>query len=270
MQIYYRISDNSDDKHRMPGVTKALCLKNCLDTFDRANVTVFADNCNDDTLEMVKNTGVKFEESRNNDAGSLLKCLGRAIDTGGYVYFVEDDYLHHPDSAKILLEGFGYGEYVSLYDHPMKYGSQNSFAISAQVGRGQHSHWLLCHANCMTFATTANALKNDIDVFKDGCRECLPKQSIIWNRLFDRGKPIAVSVPGKAWHVDLTCYTVNGVVTAEKWATDLAVDALADELLAIHPELFSTVVWARSSSTDPLKMLEALVKLTTNESRASH
>jgi len=59
-----------------------------------------------------------------NGAGTFNLGLDLALkfDYDDIVYFVENDYLHLPDSSKVLLDAFELGfDYITLYDHPDKY-----------------------------------------------------------------------------------------------------------------------------------------------------
>ena len=78
------------------------------------------------------------------------------------VYSVEDDYLHHVGWPKALREAFDQlGEkitYVTLYDHPDKYGSQYK-SLQSTVYHTNSCHWRSTPSTTNTYALRFRDLK---------------------------------------------------------------------------------------------------------------
>ena len=127
INVYYRISDGSYDKLKPNFVTKQNCLKNCQQVFGSKNFNIIADNVRDATWEWLNNAFPTINKDRTNlrsGARSFNLALDHALklDSSSVIYFVEDDYIHLPESDRILIEGLRLGaDYVTLYDHPDKY-----------------------------------------------------------------------------------------------------------------------------------------------------
>jgi hypothetical protein len=87
------------------------------------------------------------------------------------VYFLENDYLHLPNSHKAIYDALLLGaDYVTLYDHPDKYmrreqgGNpfvQEDNAEQTKVYLGKNNHWKLTNSTTMTFAARVSTLKKD-------------------------------------------------------------------------------------------------------------
>lgn len=184
MKIFYRISDIPQDKikDKPEYISNKNCLNNFVNTFnaDDCEINILADSVCDDTYNMVcqyvQESNILRVNERNG-AATFRIAFNQALqyDDNEIIYFVENDYIHKPDSYKILLEGFSLGfPYVTLYDHPDKYMKQNKvgsnpFADGAEktkVYRTASSHWKITNATTMTFATKVKDLKIDESVIR--------------------------------------------------------------------------------------------------------
>ena len=178
MKIFYRISDGSYKKDRLPNATKKHCLDNFLQFFPSNEVFIYADNVKDETFEWLSSYNCELIRTNGgSSAGGFRIVLAAALDlpTNEVLYFVEDDYLHLPNSREILLEGIERSHYVTLYDHVDKYipatMGGNPFigddgAEETKVLLTKNRHWKLTNSTTMTFATTTDVLREDADVWK--------------------------------------------------------------------------------------------------------
>ena len=175
MRIIYRISDAGYSKVKPDYVTNENCLKNFCNVFFKHiyDINIIADNCSKDTLKMIQ----KYIDPLNiekTSEGSGAQTFNLALDKAlGYnddeiIYFVENDYIHKPDSDKLIKEGIELGApFVTLYDHPDKYVDPskggNKYcqggAEDTRVYLTNSSHWKITNSTTMTFASKVKTLR---------------------------------------------------------------------------------------------------------------
>ena len=168
LTIYYRISDAGYPKIKPPYINNENCLKNAVNQFppsDNAWV-VIADNCSELTIAMIRKYIPEESIIRcqvGNGAGTFKLALSMALSLPkeSFIYFLENDYLHRPNSKKILMEGLQVAPYVSLYDHPGHY--EHLEGLSADVDetlvlQTETCYWKMAHSTTMTFATNVSTL----------------------------------------------------------------------------------------------------------------
>ncbi len=233
MRIFYRISDEGYKKEKLPGADKHRCLENFLSIFGAENTTIIADNCHRPLLEWLDRQNLKVVETNLGNAGSFLHALDMAcvLPKNEIVYFVEDDYLHRPEAPKILPEGFAQADYVTLYDHPDKYGPLYNFGEPCRIFRKPNSHWRTTVSTCMTFAAKVETLKKDRFVFHSNCLNNHPHDHEIFVQLRHQGRTLACCIPGAACHVDLTYSLEIGQMAIEDWALDIAIQDIKAVLM---------------------------------------
>lgn len=251
MRIYYRISDNSYPKQKLPGADKNVCLLNFLKVFRdvvfakdvldgkaKPPMTIIADRCGEATMKMIEQTGLPIQQTDLGNAGSIHHALDLAIQEchdGELAYFVEDDYLHLGNAEQLLREGMMLADYSTLYDHPDKYTNLYDMGETSKVVRTNSSHWRFTISTCMTFAAKVSALKEDIDIFKkhtgtvekDGEH---PIDHEIFCELREKGRKLAVCIPGAACHTDLTFSGFAGALMIEPWAIQTMIHELEEKL----------------------------------------
>ena len=223
MKVFYRISDNGYIKPKLREASKTFCLDNFLDAFPKNLITVIADRCNPDTIEMVKLRKLHLIETNLGNAGSYQYALDEACKLDDVIYFVEDDYLHKPDAERILLEGFSFGDYITLYDHPDKYTKIYSFGEISKVSRGGLSHWRYTQSTCMTFAAKSSTLRQDREIWDKHTKNQHPYDHESFTELQKKGRKIAVCIPGSAIHVDIS--SPESLSFVEPWAIRLLIGA---------------------------------------------
>lgn len=215
MKIFYRISDAGYDKVKPDYINNESCLNNFCQHFNPDSIDVIADNVSDDTYNMI----CKYIKPDNitkvsigHGAGTFNLALDKALqlDDTEYVYFVENDYLHLPNSYNVLKEGLDFGvAYVTLYDHPDKYLDPSLGGNPYCQGGGEYTkvylthstHWKVTNSTTMTFASTVEYLKEDEQVWRKWTAGTHPDDFEIFVELNKGHKRNVLScIPGYATH----------------------------------------------------------------------
>jgi hypothetical protein len=227
MKIFYRISDNSYAKTKIPGATKHNCLRNFINCFTGSEKYVIADNVTAETLSMINDIfdGQVFV-TKSSNAKSFIWSIKKAIELFSddeEIYFCEDDYFHRLTSEIVLQEGLKISNYVTLYDHPDKY---NKFGVSESsvVYRTKSCHWRKCVSTCMTFGTHVKDLKEDFEILNRWTTGSHPHDHQMFHELTtQKGKSLISAIPGLACHLDLTFPLQNDNMNLiEDWAYNIA------------------------------------------------
>lgn len=292
MRIYYRISDNSYPKVKLPGATKKVCLENLkkvLMPMDE-DLVIIADNCGPGTIEWLKTMNHPVHETHLGNAGALLFAMQDALKThaNNYkpLYFLEDDYLHEPTRAywamqdaryellnRIYVGGGRNSGYWTLYDHPDKYSSLYNYHEVGKVVRTRHTHWRTSISTTMTFAVHLTTLKQDFPIWEKFLVEATkngtnhPPDHEIFKALGEAGRELFVAIPGAALHTDLTTYvppsprtiTAHCTQQVEQWAIELMWDRLLKEVMS-YPE-GGTIFRDMFGAEEPTRNFPGLARL---------
>ena len=214
MKIIYRISDSGYNKVKPAYINNEACLLNALDTFstEKHDWLVIADNVSEATKQMLERYVLNIKHvSVGHGAGTFNLALDEALQSPDeeIMYFLENDYLHKPNSDKIIQEGLQLGaSFVSLYDHPDKYlpPSQggNPYceggAEDTRVYLTESTHWKITNSTTMTFAATVSTLKKAEETLRKYTQGTYPEDFKMFLDLREQGKLLISSIPGYSTH----------------------------------------------------------------------
>lgn len=213
MKIIYRISDSGYNKVKPDYIGNEQCLKNATETFKNADWSIIADNCSPETLTMIEEiTDCNIEiVSVGHGAGTFNLALDEALqyDDDEIIYFIENDYLHKPNSQKIFEEGFTLGaSFISLYDHPDKYlpPSQggNPYcqggAEDTRVYLTDSCHWKITNSTTMTFAAKVKTLKRTEEILRKHTNTTHPNDFNMFLELREKNELLITPLPGYSTH----------------------------------------------------------------------
>jgi hypothetical protein len=214
MRIIYRISDSGYNKIKPDYINNEACLLNALDMFstEQHEWLVIADNVSEETKNMIEKYVLNVEYvSVGHGAGTFNLALNEALKHGEdeIIYFLENDYLHKPNSSKIIEEGLSLGaSFVSLYDHPDKYLSPerggNPYceggAESTRVYLTESTHWKITNSTTMTFAAKVSALRENEEILRHHTSGTHPNDFQMFMELRANNKLLVTPIPGYATH----------------------------------------------------------------------
>ena len=203
MKIIYRISDTGYNKVKPDYINNENCLKNFVHVFGNQDLYIIADNCNNDTLKMI--TKYIYSDriqkvSVGNGAGTFNLALDKALtwEDNEIVYFVENDYIHLPNSPKIIEEGIKLGApYITLYLHPDKFippqqgGNpevDETGGYLTRIYRGETELFGMFNSTTMTFASTVKNLKQDEEILRKWTSGTHPDDFKMFLDLRSKGK----------------------------------------------------------------------------------
>ena len=213
MKIIYRISDAGYSKVKPSYVSNEQCLRNAVEVFKDADWTIIADNCSPETLTMVEgiiDCNIEIV-SVGHGAGTFNLALDKALtfNDDEIVYFIENDYLHKPQSAKVLVEGLELGAaFASLYDHPDKYldpsKGGNPYcqggAEDTRVHLTESCHWKITNSTTMTFAAKVSTLRRAEEILRKHTSGTHPNDFHMFLELREKGELLVTSIPGYSTH----------------------------------------------------------------------
>ena len=215
MKIIYRISDAGYKKEKPDYINNENCLKNATEIFKDASWLVIADNVSEPTKKMIRkyieeDSDVEYV-SVGHGAGTFNLALDEALtlDDDEIVYFIENDYIHKPNSQKILEEGFELGApFVALYDHPDKYldpsRGGNPYcqggAEDTRVYLSDSTHWKITNSTTMTFAAKVSTLKKYEDTLRNFTNGTHPNDFQMFLSLRDQAGLLLTPIPGYSTH----------------------------------------------------------------------
>lgn len=214
MKVLYRISDGLTKPNKFPHASKRYCLENFLEHFPTEEVIIYADNVQEESYQWVQTLGCITHRTYGGSSAAGFRIVfdvALEFDDDEIVYFVEDDYLHLPNSRTVLLEGLQRAEYISLYDHLDKYLSPtyggNLFigddgAEETKVFLTDHSHWKLTNSTTMTFASTVKILREDADIWRKHSTGICPRDFQAFLDVREKGRTLATPLPGYSTHCD--------------------------------------------------------------------
>jgi len=205
MNIIYRISDAGYNKVKPEYINNENCLKNSINIFNKENWLIISDNYSGDLKQYNKKVQ---NVTIGHGAGTFNLALDYALllNDNEIVYFIENDYLHKPDSDKILLEGFELGaDYVSLYDHPDKYmDGTNPYVENGgeytKVYLSNSCHWKLTNSTTMTFAAKVKTLSEDEYILREFTKTTHPNDFQMFLALREKGRSLITPIPGYSTH----------------------------------------------------------------------
>ncbi|WP_307768511.1 hypothetical protein [uncultured Bacteroides sp.] len=177
--ILFRISDMGRNKMRPKWFTREKCLLNAIKQFPEGKCDwIIIGNCiTDSTYQWLQQVApfariIRAEEKNAADSFRLAFNTICNLPDDRLVYMIEDDYVHRDGSLKALQEIFRSGEadYVTLYDHPDKYGygADNPYVIGGEktkVFLTESSHWKYSVSTTMTMAAFVHTFLRDKNVF---------------------------------------------------------------------------------------------------------
>jgi len=214
MKIIYRISDTGYNKVKPDYISNENCLANAVNVFKEDDWTIIADNISEDTDSMIQKYISKdsiIYASKGNGAATFNIALDIALkyNDNEIVYFIENDYLHKPNSKKILEEGFNLNPaFVTLYDHPDKFldpaRGGNPYckggAEDTRVYLTSSIHWKITNSTTMTFASKVSTLRETESILRKHTSESYPKDFDMFLELRKNNRILISSIPGYSTH----------------------------------------------------------------------
>ena len=182
--------------------------------FKEVDWHIFADNTSPKTDNMifkyVPDYAVELV-SVGHGAGTFNLALDKALtyDDDEIIYFIENDYLHKPQSQKVLEEGFNLGaSFVSLYDYPDKYMDPtrggNPYceggAEDTRVYLTDTCHWKITNSTTMTFASKVKTLKKNELILRKHTSGPHPDDFKMFLELRQNNELLITPIPGYSTH----------------------------------------------------------------------
>jgi hypothetical protein len=207
-------SEVSQHKSRIRGFSRQKCHDNLLATLDTdlVNVTFLLDTFHPTKTPHFVTTQTKYRVisfKGGTETASFLTLLDYVVSLKlkpeTLIYFLEDDYLHRPNWASILLEGFSIAgiSYMTLYDHRDKYFLPAYDTLESKLFYTPSCHWRTTPSTTNTYAMRYQTLLDDLPIhkqFSENRRITADHDKFI--ELGRRGATLISPLPGFSTHCD--------------------------------------------------------------------
>lgn len=221
-KVFFRTSKKFG-KNPPVGINDKTTFHSLLLSFDKSEIIVICDNCDDEQINYFKNQNVDLHITQLGNCMSYIYQLELAIKLDIDVfYFVEADHLHLPNQKVYLNDGLKLFDFVSLYDHPDKYFWPQYETLKSKIYLSNSGYWRTTPSTVMTFALKRETLYKcytilTSDEFIKKENNC-PLDHDLFLRLGEIGYKIGTPLPGKSTHLDIGGHSpyINWIEFANK------------------------------------------------------
>ena len=110
MKIYYRLSDKGRRDNKPDYINLKNCLINFCKHFRKEDIIIIADNIEESTYKFLltlfnKNKIIRTKLGNSKSFIFTMDLVIKDNSSNTDIYFIEDDYIHKPNSYKVLTEG---------------------------------------------------------------------------------------------------------------------------------------------------------------------
>lgn len=206
-QVFFRTSKKFG-KNPIPEVNSYITFQSLLQSFNKSEIAVIADNASLEQQEYFMRHSNCCYLTRLGNCGSFQLQVKLAIEKhiADVYYFTEDDHLHLPLQKQFLSAGLDHFDFVSLYDHPDKYGDWQDHGLMRKVIATQAGHFAGTPNTVMTFAIKRETLIRCADFFLQGpyIKTDLefPQDHQMFTDLMGQGYSIGSCLPGRSTHCE--------------------------------------------------------------------
>jgi len=206
-QVFFRTSKKFG-KNPIPEANSYITFKSLLQSFDKSEITVIADNASPEQQEyFMRHANCCYLTKLGNCGSFQLQIkLAKEKHLADIYYFTEDDHLHLPQQKQFLDAGLDHFDFVSLYDHPDKYDQWQEYGLMRKVIATQVGHFAGTPSTVMTFALKRQTLIQCADFFLHGpyikTDLSFPQDHQMFTDLVGQGYSVGSCLPGRSTHCE--------------------------------------------------------------------
>jgi hypothetical protein len=217
--VFFRTSKRFG-KTPLPDVDTFTTLCSLLQSFDRQEIVIIADNAPQDKTNILIGSGFQTYITQRGNCGSykLQLSLAKEVYKSEYVYFVEEDHLHLPNQKAALESGLEHFDIVSMYDHPDKYSWRMYKELSRRIIATRLCHFGSAPSTVMTFGMKHSTLIKHYDLLISsafvGDRFPFPQDMQLFEYMRSHGIQLGTPIPGLSTHCE-----ISGLSPYVDWAS---------------------------------------------------
>lgn len=191
---------------RLPWFSKLNCLQSFLESVEFskdyiASVTFIHDGPEGALLQAIPDQFkvIKINVCSNED--SLIATYEAAKGIPGDIYFVEDDYLHLPDSIKLIALAVPTLGLVTGYDHEDRYVRDDDLTYGKELIHfdvASNRHWRTAESTTCTFAIS-EAMRPKVEPI---AHKFTIFDRQLFRKLYKKGVRLWTPIPGLTTHID--------------------------------------------------------------------
>ena len=191
---------------RLPWFSKLNCLQSFLESVEFskdwiASVTFVHDGPEGALIKAIPEHFKVIRINACSNEGSLIATYNAAKEISGDIYYVEDDYLHLPESIKLIALALPSLGLVTGYDHEDRYVRDDDLTYGKEFiafDAASNRHWRTAESTTCTFAIS-ETMRPKVQAIAD---KFMLFDRKLFRKLYKKGVRLWTPIPGLITHVD--------------------------------------------------------------------
>jgi len=191
---------------RLPWFSKLNCLQSFLESVEYskehiASVTFVHDGTEGTLIKAIPEQFKVIKVNAFSNEGSLISTYEAAKDIPGDIYYVEDDYLHLPESIKLIALALPSLGLITGYDHEDRYMRDDDITYGKDLihfNVPSNRHWRTAESTTCTFAISETLRPKVQEI----ANKFMLSDRQLFRKLYKKGVRLWTPIPGLTTHVD--------------------------------------------------------------------